>query len=533
LRTTSQLHEELLKLAGERGVQPEKKGGAWLPKTEEEALWVISHSGFLTKKTCSRIWPCETPLEVACRLLSISPPTCQVCSRQLDFRSLKSGWKAWSNDTCSQRCAEAHPNRKIERSARGKKARQAVKNLARAWSSEARAKREATKIQKYSHKTGFCEGVEKKRKQTLIEKYECDSSFLTPRGRSARFEALEKQKRGSLQRLLEINKHFSSVEWNGHTQESTWQCNRCSLQFSDRQTNPHRFIRCPACDPPTGSLLQFRFLEELKSQGIAAQYNTRKVIAPFELDIWVPEHKVGIEVNGLFWHSFSSSETKQQREAHLNKWRLCKQLGIRLFTFFEDELVNKHDICLSMVLNACGKSRRHYARSTVAASIPLAEARSFLLQHHLHGVAPASFAVGLRDKETNELLMVATLGKNRFGYEGLELIRLATAKGVVVIGGFSKLLKFLNTDLLMTYSNRLVSMGDTYNQFGKLVKEIPPGYTWWNGVTRINRAKSRRSNLWKLLGAQYDETKTEAQNMFDSGWRRVWDAGHLLFSFSR
>lgn len=510
-------------------MQPEKKGGGWLPKTEEEALWVICHSGFLTKKAHFRIWPSETPLEVACRLLAISPPTCQVCSRQLDFRSLKYGWRAWSNDTCSQRCAEAHPNRKLERSIRGKKARQAVKNLQRAWTSEARAKREAMKLRKYSHKTGFCEGVEKKRKQTLIEKYGCDNSFLTPRAMAARLEALEKQNRGSLQRMLERNKHFSSVEWNGHIQESIWRCNRCDLQFSDCETNPHRVIRCPNCDPPTGSMLQFRFLEELKSHGIEAQYNTRKVIAPFELDIWIPEHKVGIEINGLFWHSFSSSETKQQREAHLNKWRLCKQLGIRLFTFFEDELINKHDICLSMVLNACGKSSRRYARNTVAASISMTEARSFLLQHHLHGVAPASFAVGLRDKETNELLMVAALGKNRFGYEGLELIRLATAKDITVIGGFSKLLKFINTNTLMTYANRLVSMGDTYNQFGKLVKEIPPGYTWWNGDTRINRAKSRRSNLWKLLGAQYDETKTEAQNMFDNGWRRVWDAGHLLF----
>jgi hypothetical protein len=35
--------------------------------------------------------------------------------------------------------------------------------------------------------------------------------------------------------------------------------------------------------------------------------------------------------------------------------------------------------------------------------------------------------------------------------------------------------------------------------------------------------------LPELLGAKFDSTKTEAENMWNAKYRRMWDAGHNYF----
>lgn len=53
-----------------------------------------------------------------------------------------------------------------------------------------------------------------------------------------------------------------------------------------------------------------------------------------ELDIYVPHLRLAIEYNGLRWHS---SLFKDDENYHLNKTLACKEKGIFLLQFFEDE----------------------------------------------------------------------------------------------------------------------------------------------------------------------------------------------------
>ena len=39
----------------------------------------------------------------------------------------------------------------------------------------------------------------------------------------------------------------------------------------------------------------------------------------------------------------------------------------------------------------------------------------------------------------------------------------------------------------------------------------------------------QKHKLAALLGEQFDKNKSEAENMFSAGWRRIWDCGHLKF----
>lgn len=79
--------------------------------------------------------------------------------------------------------------------------------------------------------------------------------------------------------------------------------------------------------------------EDVLRQDISAMYkgtikaNTRKIITPLELDIYLPDLKIAVEYNGTYWHS-SNNKTI---EYHLNKSLLCRKLGIRLIHIYEFE----------------------------------------------------------------------------------------------------------------------------------------------------------------------------------------------------
>lgn len=66
-------------------------------------------------------------------------------------------------------------------------------------------------------------------------------------------------------------------------------------------------------------------------------HNTKRIISPNELDIYIPAIKLAIEYNGLFWHSTKHISDK---DYHLNKSVECRKLGIRLIHVYEFENID-------------------------------------------------------------------------------------------------------------------------------------------------------------------------------------------------
>lgn len=88
------------------------------------------------------------------------------------------------------------------------------------------------------------------------------------------------------------------------------------------------------------SLQQFRstpeleiveFIKSFYTKNI--QINTRQIIKPFELDIYLPDIKLGIEYNGEFWH-------KHKKETDKKKQNLCNKQNINLITILEQDYIN-------------------------------------------------------------------------------------------------------------------------------------------------------------------------------------------------
>ena len=60
---------------------------------------------------------------------------------------------------------------------------------------------------------------------------------------------------------------------------------------------------------------------------------SRSIIFPLELDIYIPELKLAIEVNGDYWHQAEHKD----KGYHINKTNLCESKGIRLIHIWEHE----------------------------------------------------------------------------------------------------------------------------------------------------------------------------------------------------
>jgi len=62
--------------------------------------------------------------------------------------------------------------------------------------------------------------------------------------------------------------------------------------------------------------------------------NSKHIIAPQELDIYLPDLKIAIEFNGIYWHSTDNGKDKNY---HINKSLACRKKNIRLIHIYEFE----------------------------------------------------------------------------------------------------------------------------------------------------------------------------------------------------
>ena len=325
----------------------------------------------------------------------------------------------------------------------------------------------------------------------------------------------------------------------------TFFCNECKENFEIYKKSFYGRYNldvkiCTKCNPigsvHTSGLEQnlFNFIYENYTGNI--YQNTKNIIKPYELDIYLPELKIAFEFNGLFWHN----EIGTINSYHLNKTELCEKQGIQLIHIYEDDWKYKQDIIKSMILNKLGKNtNKIYARKTEIKEIfDTKLIREFLDTNHIQGFVGSKFKIGLF--YDNELVSLMTLGNRRVSMgkkstnEGeYELLRFCNKLNTNVIGGASKLFKHFiriyNPNEITTYADRSISQGKLYETLKfKFVGKTEPNYYYI-----INGIRHHRFNFRKdiLVNQGYDKNKTEHEIMKDRHYYRIYDSGNLKFEY--
>jgi len=280
---------------------------------------------------------------------------------------------------------------------------------------------------------------------------------------------------------------------------------------------------CPECQRKNqASRGEKEFADWLISLGYNVISNDRSVLGGLEIDCYLPEYKLGIEHNGLYYHS--SAISHKTKDMHHRKYIKAVEKNIKLLQFWEDEFIEKLDIIKSMVLtNLKHKSiRRIFARKCVVKEVDKETAKKFLIENHLQGFR-GLHRLGLFCDD--ELVMLLTYGPHhRKKIDGVVLQRLVSKKYTQVIGGLSKLLKHVPRPIL-TWSDNLYSTGNTYEKVGfKLTKNLYPDYQYFKNLGRLQYKRFSKQSLKKTPEERLTG-KTEFQLRTEQKYFRIYDAG--------
>lgn len=311
------------------------------------------------------------------------------------------------------------------------------------------------------------------------------------------------------------------------------------------EITPHNLLaghQCPQCAKTFSASEKevLKFLQEFYPNKIDEnrKFNNKNG-KRFELDIYIPALKIGIEFDGLYWHS----DTKVGKRYHLDKTLFFKNKDIRVIHIFEDEWKYKQDIVKSKLRHILGYSNTEkiYARKCTIQTVPSKDRAIFLNRYHIQGTDNGSIREGLY--YNGELVSIMTFGKQRISLGikktttgDFELIRFASSKNVV--GAFSKLLehciKKFNIKHIKTFADLRYSSFDSnvYSTNGFVLSHISDPSYWYfrnNQIERFHRFIFRKHEVERKFPTNFDKKLTEYENMKNNGYDRIWDCGNLVF----
>ena len=316
-------------------------------------------------------------------------------------------------------------------------------------------------------------------------------------------------------------------------------CRNCGTQFGLTIYNFYHSPAhwCPKCKH-YDYLVQSK--QELEISKFIEQYvdkdkiiiSDKTLIAPQEIDIYIPEKKLAIEYDGLYWHSDEFKHTRY----HVFKTELCEKQDVQLIHIFENEWILKPEIVKSRIKNLLGiYDTTIFARKCEVKIVDVQTSREFQEHNHIQGAVNAKAHLGLYFD--NELISLMTFGKCRFDKKHeWELLRFCNKLGYHIPGAAGKLLKYFEQNYqpksLVSYADRRWSRGKVYEALGFIKNHSSSPNYWYfdnNGsgdlLSRVNFQKHMLKDKLEI----FDESKTEVENMRANGYRRIFDCGNLVY----
>lgn len=397
-------------------------------------------------------------------------------------------------------------------------------------------KRKNTIFEKYGveHFSKTSEYKEKYKK-TMLEKYGADhpskNSNIKEKQKITRKEHFIESKLDEISKNLNIYPLFSKESFSTVDQYYKWICHNCLSEFFD-DIDDGRFPKCPTCNPR--SEYQQEIENYILNKGIAIKINDRTVLNGKEIDIFIPELKIGFEYHSFYHHSELSGN--KNPKYHFEKFKLAREKDIKLFQIYEDEWTNKKEIVKSRidhVLNLnknCIKGARLFTIKVVNKE----EEKDFFEKNHLHGYVPSKICIGLYLDKGFYAMM--SFGKSRFDKSSdIELLRFAIKHGYSISGGASKLFQHFKNNYefksIISYSHNDWMLHSFYQKLGFQNNGYTnPGYSYIKNGKRYSRMKFQKYKLNKILD-NYSKQLSEWENMKLNGYDRIWDSGNTIWKY--
>ena len=514
----------------------------------------------------------------------IEPGRCIICGNYTKYDGPSKGYRLY----CSSKCCNNDVNKK-DKAKQTYLGKYGVENPSQ--SKEIQKKKEKTCLKNYGVKhPSQSKEIQEKYKKTCLEKYGNEYAIINDevRGKIKKTflekyevehpsqinEVKEKKKKTCLKNygveypmysIVVKNKAFDSFVKNyieKHNDilnitrdefgEKIYTCsccdNNCEL-CKDRQyiisgslyhsRNYQGITKCTIKNPIDEKSKDTSI--ELFIRNILDKYNikyttNKRIINNSELDIYIPSKDIGIECNGVYWHS----DEIKSKDYHNNKYNCYKHSNIQLLSIWEDWIKIKPKIVESIICSKLGiYINKIYARKCEIKYIDYKECQEFLNKNHIQGNSNSSIRLGLYQNDV--LRSVMCFSKKRRSMIGnkikddseWELTRFCTELNTIVIGGASKLLKYFikiyKPTNIVSYASHDISNGSLYETLGfECVSEFNNSYWYIDKKTfiRYHRYVFRKSELVKK---GFDKNLSEFEIMNRLPYYRIFDSGQSKY----
>lgn len=236
-------------------------------------------------------------------------------------------------------------------------------------------KRAATNIRKFGTDNPWkSKAIQEKRKETWVKMYGSDNPQKSK-------EIREQRDKTEQNHLIEkynaiIPEHI--IEYDYKT--FTCHCPTCNTYFKiDKdlfytRVITHKTIVCTTCNPisncGSGKQAQLKnFISEIYKGNII--YNDKNILNGKEIDIYLPELKLGFEFDGTYWHAdprfYKPEDLIEHKKVTAEEiWNrdkekdlICKNLGITLIRVKEYDWINNQDLEKSKIIEKLEKCKNN------------------------------------------------------------------------------------------------------------------------------------------------------------------------------
>lgn len=292
---------------------------------------------------------------------------------------------------------------------------------------------------------------------------------------------------------------------------ATWVCKKKheweAVVYSRTGNNPSN---CPICSTVTSKFEKSltAYIQTITPAKLTK--NSRTIIPPHELDLYLPDLNLAIEFNGLYWHSENQGKHKNY---HYNKWLKCKNQGIQLIQIWEDDWNEKPDIIKNIISS---RLRNQFSLTLKQATIQQLTAKfqkenhNFLINHGLETLAFSDINYGLFTDNNQKQLQAVIIFKKVTQCEKLTLNLIAYISKNPNENEFTELLtqveKTVKPYKIISYTDNTSTNENFYltNNF-TITQTIPPDYTYLIKGKRVHR--------------------NHVNNSPKTSFPRIWDAG--------
>lgn len=306
-----------------------------------------------------------------------------------------------------------------------------------------------------------------------------------------------------------------------------WHCSKCSeLLRRDVDSVTNGQCICHSClNVLSVSSSESEIGDYLESLGIRVE--RQMYIGKYSYDLFLPDYKLAIEYNGLYFHS--NANKSDFRKINPLKYQLLKERGFNLYVIWEDDWKRDKDLCLRGLLSKIGLLTQEKVNARDCSIMYNFYPEGFLSKYHIQG--EVGFANRYNCLQNKDGKVVAVLAYKVEGH-CLDITRYATSCSVR--GGFSKLLKGLLSqyeglvDSVYTFSDNSISEGNLYKQCGFIkVADLKPDYTYLYKGKRVHKFNFRLKRFRDDTSLQYIDGLSESELAALNNIYKVYDYGKV------